>query len=132
MDSTKNFAIIGPDTPVFSDQTMTYLSAVRDPPGGSSSKTFNGGKLLSFDMSVDQLETLPISQPILSGEEAVQRNIVVGITETGVSASDGVESILKQFRMLVAPIRITRLGSTFHTISQRAETLGSQVTSALS
>jgi hypothetical protein len=82
LDSTKNFAIGGPDIPVYSardtvwyipiigvisnevpnfypvasDPTMIYL-VLRDPPGGTSSSTFHGGKSLSFDMSVDQYET---------------------------------------------------------------------------
>lgn len=82
LDSSKNFALGGPDIPVYSakdfvwyipiigvisnevpnfypvasDPTMIYL-VLRDPPGGTSFSTFHGGKSLSFDMSVDQLET---------------------------------------------------------------------------
>lgn len=128
LDSTKNFAISGPDTPVSSaidivwyipvigiisnevpnfypvasDPTMIYL-VLRDPPGGSSSTTFHGGKSLSFDMSVDQLETFGHFASNTDGgggggkenEMNIEAPLGVGITETGVAASDGVEGVSK-------------------------------------
>ena len=81
-DSTKNDVLAGSDIPVYStvdqvwyipiigvissevpnffpvasDPTMIYL-VLRDPPGGGSYATFHAGQALTFDMSVDQMET---------------------------------------------------------------------------
>ena len=128
IDSTNNFAINRPDIPVYSasemvwfipiigiianevpnfypvasDPTMIYL-VLRDPPGGSSSTTFHSGKSLSFDMSVDQLETFGhfasntdgFGGGLKENEMNIEAPLGGGVAETGTTDSDGYEDLTK-------------------------------------
>ena len=81
--------------PVASDPTMIYL-VVRDPPGGGSYSTFHAGQSLTFDISVDQLETYNrhanfVSDGDIGANEQIEQSEApagFGIIETGADEED--------------------------------------------
>ena len=121
LDSNKNYVLAGPDIPVYStldqvwyipitgvisnevpnffpvasDPTMIYL-VLRDPPGGSSYTTFHAGQALTFDMSVDQLETYyshatgkdDVKVGVEEDVTEEEAPLGVGIAETGTDDKD--------------------------------------------